>query len=132
MEGRDMNIKVGEENNGNHVLFPSEQGKEDYPEENDLLVELGEEIDTYFPNYVGYIGEGFYQTNELKNMTTEIPIEVFGEPDVMVFTQYLYSLVEKLFPDSYDVQVKMQSCERMESFIYKEAGSDEPVIHIFH
>src|SRR5699024_5447857 len=102
------------------------------PEENDLLVELGEEIDTYFPNYVGYIGEGFYENNELKKMTIEIPIEFYGESEVIGFTQYLYSLVVNLFPDNYDVDVKIQSYERMESFIYKEAESDETVIHIFH
>jgi len=132
VEGSDMKIKDWEEINENHVLFPSEQGKEDYPEENDLLIEFGEEIDTYFPNYVGYIGEGFYENNELKKMKIEIPIEFYGESEVIGFTQYLYSLVEKMFPNNYDVEIKIQSEERMESFISKEAGSDEPVIHIFH
>lgn len=131
VEESDMLIKEWEEVNEAYVLFPSSEGKNDYPDENDLLKEFGEEINTYFPNYVGYIGEGFYENGKLNNMTIEIPIEFTGESEVIGFTQYVYGLVKKMIPNDYDIEVSVKSEGRVESFIQRGKGSEEPYIHIF-
>ncbi|HEX6594096.1 MAG TPA: CamS family sex pheromone protein [Bacillota bacterium] len=119
---------IGEE----YMLFPSGQGEKKYFDDNQLVESFGDEIAQYFPNYVGVVGEGFYVDQELKKLTLEVPIEFYGKGEVLGFTQYIYGLVTEMFKDYYDLEIKITSTEKMESFIFREAGEKEPTVHIFH
>lgn len=114
-----------------HVLFPSDHAEDMYFDTHDVLEAFGEEIANYFPNYVGYIGQGFYIDEELKRLTIEIPIEFHGSSEVVGFTQYTYGLIKNSFTGDYDFEVKITSNQDIESVIYREA-EDEPEVHIFH
>ncbi|CDQ41721.1 MULTISPECIES: CamS family sex pheromone protein [Virgibacillus] len=114
------------------ILFPSDEGKEKYYEDQEIVNSFGKEIANYFPNYVGVIGEGFYVNEELQKMTIEIPIEFYGKGEVVGFTQYAYGLVQDMFADYYDLEIKITSSDKLESIIYREAGSDKPTVHVFH
>lgn len=132
VEKNDMLIKDWETIDEEYVLFPSEQARKEYADDYEILKDFGEAIDQYFPNYVGYIGEGFYVNEKLKKLTIEIPIEFYGESEVVGFTQYMYGIVQNTFSNYYDLEIKVKSDNRIESFIYQEANSDKPFIHIFH
>lgn len=119
--------KIDEKN----VLFPSEEAKSDHVEDYEVLQKFGLDIAEYFPNYVGYIGKGFYNKGNLQKLTIEIPIELYSAGEVIGFTQYVYGVVLKNFPDQYDIEITISSANRVESFIYREAGKEEPVVHIF-
>ncbi|WP_342447733.1 CamS family sex pheromone protein [Lentibacillus salicampi] len=118
---------VHEEN----VLFPSDEGEEKYHDTHQLVQNFGTRVEEYFPNYVGVIGEGFYMNEELQKLTLEIPLEFYGKGEVTGFTQYAYGLVQEMFQDYYELEVKIKSNEKMESLIYREAGDDEATVHIF-
>lgn len=118
--------------NEEYVLFPSNHAKKKYFDDAEIVSSFGKEIADYFPNYVGVIGEGLYVDEELKKLSIEIPIEFNGEGEIIGFTQYVYGLVKEMFPDYYDLEVKVTSSQQMESVIYREAGEEEPVVHIFH
>lgn len=114
-----------------YVLFPSEHAKEMYYDIHDILEAFGQEIVDYFPNYVGYIGQGFYADGQLRKLTIEIPIEFHGSSEVIGFTQYTYGLIKSSFTGDYDLEVKIASNKKVESVIFREAG-DDPLVHIFH
>ncbi|WP_010529619.1 CamS family sex pheromone protein [Lentibacillus jeotgali] len=118
---------VNEEN----VLFPSEEGEEKYADTQKLVQNFGTRIEEYFPDYVGVIGEGFYIDEELQQLTLEIPLEFNGKGEVIGFTQYTYGLVEEMFQDYYDLEVKIKSNQKMESLIYRNAGDDEATVHVY-
>lgn len=118
---------VNEEN----VLFPSDEGKEKYYDTQQLVQNFASRIEEYFPNYVGVIGNGFYIDEELKKLTLEIPLEFYGKGEIIGFTQYTYGLVEEMFQDYYELEVKIKSNEKMEGLIYREAGDDEVTVHVY-
>lgn len=128
----DMMIGEWEPIHEKYVLFPSDEAKENYLEDYDIISSFGDDISQYFPNYVGYIGEGFYINDELKKLTIEVPIEFYGSGEVVGFTQYAYGIVKGLFPNRYDLEIKVVSSQKIESFIYREAGEEDPSVHIFH
>ncbi|RDW20226.1 hypothetical protein CWR48_05860 [Oceanobacillus arenosus] len=115
-----------------YVLFPSAEGQKNYIDDHEIVTSFGNEIAKFFPNYVGIIGEGFYVNKELQELTIEIPIEFYGESEIIGFTQYAYGLVQNMFPNYYDIEVNVTSINGNESLIYREAGEDTPIVHIFH
>ncbi|WP_174615856.1 CamS family sex pheromone protein [Virgibacillus ihumii] len=132
VKGGDKKINEWEKIQEDYVLFPSDFAEEHHFDDKQLIDDFAAEIADYFPNYVGVIGNGFYIKNELKKLTLEIPIEFYGKGEVIGFTQYTYGLVKEMFPDYYDLEIKIKSNERLESFIYRKAGSNKPEVHILH
>ncbi|WP_249871764.1 CamS family sex pheromone protein [Oceanobacillus saliphilus] len=118
---------VNEEN----ILFPSDEGREKYYEDQEIVSSFGNEIAQFFPNYVGLIGEGFYIDEDLQKLTIEVPLEFYGKAEVLGFTQYAYSLVQEMFPNYYDLEIKIISSQKMESLIFRNAGDESPTVHIF-
>src|SRR5699024_12042688 len=73
---------------------------------------FGEKVATYFPNYVGVAGTGFYVDENLQKLSLELPIEFFGQAEVIGFTQYVYGQVKEIFPNDYDIEVTISSRDR--------------------
>ncbi|GAA0598687.1 CamS family sex pheromone protein [Virgibacillus siamensis] len=132
VKGGDSKINEWEKIKEDYVLFPSDFAQENHFDDKQLIDDFAADVAEYFPNYVGVIGKGFYIKNELQKLTLEIPIEFYGKGEVIGFTQYTYGLVKEMFPDYYDLEIKIKSNKRLESFIYREAGSNKPEVHILH
>lgn len=77
------------------------------------------------------IANGFYVDNELQQVSIDIPIQFRSQSEVVGFTQYVYGLVVEMFPDHYDVEVKINSMDQQESLIVQQAGKEEPFVHIY-
>ncbi|MBP1970415.1 protein involved in sex pheromone biosynthesis [Virgibacillus natechei] len=114
------------------VLFPSDEGRDKYFEDHEIVSNFGDEIAEFFPNYTGIIGEGFYIDGQLQKLTIEIPLQFFGSAEVTGFTQFAYGLVQEMFADYYDLEINITSSDKVESLIYREAGEDMPNVHIYH
>lgn len=117
--------------NERNILFPSSVASSEYTDDNEIINSFGNEIALFFPNYVGYIGRGFYINDELQKLTIEVPLEFYGKAEVIGFTQYAYSLVQDTFSKNYALEIKVTSSEGMESIIIRDAGEDETKVHIF-
>ncbi|SEQ46086.1 CamS family sex pheromone protein [Piscibacillus halophilus] len=117
--------------NENHVLFPSNEAETDYYDQYEIMNEFTQEVQDFFPNYTGVIGRGFYSNNELRKMSINIPIEFYGQQEVVAFSQHLYSLVMEYFPNTYDVEVTVESPNKQEALIFRNAGQEEPSVHIY-
>jgi protein involved in sex pheromone biosynthesis len=119
---------VGEE----HILFPSDEGREKYFDDHEVVSSFGTEIAEYFPNYVGIIGEGFYIDEELQRLSIEIPIEFYGKAEVIGFTQFTYELVQEMFENYFELEIKITSSNQVESLIYRAPEAESPTVHILH
>ncbi|UFT99925.1 CamS family sex pheromone protein [Radiobacillus kanasensis] len=121
-----------EEINEKHVLFPSDEASENYKEDANNLSFFEQDIAEYFPNYTSVIGKGFYVNDELQKLTIEIPIQFNGKAEVVGFSQYVYGLVVEGFQPHYDLEINITSGDQQESLITREAGEEEPQVHIYH
>lgn len=131
VKGSDMSIDEWESIEEDYILFPSDEAEEKYFDDSQMISNFTNEVAQFFPNYIGVIGEGFYVNEELKKLTLDIPIEFYGKGEVIGFTQYAYGLVKEIFPNYFDVEIKITSSKKVESFIYREAGEENPTVHIF-
>lgn len=127
----DMMIGEWESINEKNVLFPSDEAQKNYIEDYEVISNFAEEISSFFPNYVGYVGKGFYVNEDLKKLTIDIPIEFYGSAEVIGFTQYIYGIANGMFSNRYDLEIKVKSSQKIESVLYREAGEEDLVVHIF-
>lgn len=115
-----------------HILFPSDKAKDKYNDDYHKVKTFSEKVASYFPNYVGIAGEGFYIDKNLTRLSIEVPIEFFGKGEIIGFTQYAYGQLKEIFPNHYDIEIAVTSSDGAESLIYRKAGADEPKVHIYH
>ncbi|MFZ3577823.1 CamS family sex pheromone protein [Virgibacillus sp. DJP39] len=132
VKGSDMSIGDWDSIQEEHVLFPSDKASTKYSDNAQLISSFTNEVAQFFPNYTGVIGEGFYMNEELMKLTLEVPIEFYGKGEVIGFSQYAYGLVKEMFPNDFDLEIKVTSSEKVESLIYRRAGVEDPTVHILH
>lgn len=130
VDGGETEISDWESVDEEYILFPSDKGEEKYLDDHDTVMNFGNEVRKFFPNYVGIVGEGFYIDEQLQRLKIEIPIEFFGEGEVIGFSQYLYGLVQEIFADYYDLEIQVTSNNEVQSLIFQEAGDDEPTVRM--
>ncbi|PFJ16429.1 hypothetical protein COD67_13710 [Bacillus cereus] len=118
--------------NEKYYLFPSEQAKTDNKREDLARVSnFKAKLSDYFQgDYTAVIGTGMYKDDELKEMKLDIPVQFSGEVEIIGFTQYVAGLVMEYFPNYMKVQVTIESVERPEAIIIREAKQDEPLVKI--
>ncbi|WP_368901399.1 CamS family sex pheromone protein [Oceanobacillus oncorhynchi] len=131
VDGGSSSIDGWEDVEEENILFPSDEGQEKYYDDQELVTSFGNEIRDFFPNYVGMVGEGFYIDEELQKLRIDVPIEFYGKGEVIGFTQYVYGLIEDMFPNYYDIEVNITSSQKTESLLYRNAGEDEIQVHIY-
>ncbi|WP_028784686.1 CamS family sex pheromone protein [Thalassobacillus devorans] len=117
--------------NEDYILFPSSEAEEKHFEDSQLIGEFRNEVSKYFPNFVGFVGEGFYVEDKLREISIEIPIQFYSKTEVIGFTQYVYGLVMEMFNKGYTIEVKIHSNNKPESLIVKKRGEEEPSVHIY-
>ncbi|KGX90226.1 hypothetical protein N781_08245 [Pontibacillus halophilus JSM 076056 = DSM 19796] len=114
-----------------YILFPSSEAEKEHFDDAQLINSFEDEINNYFPNYVGVIGKGFYKDDELQEMKIDIPIEFQGKAEVIGFTQYVYGLIKETFPNYFHIEVNIESSYGQESLIVREPGESDPYVHIY-
>lgn len=120
--------KIDEKN----VLFPSDDAEENYPDESQYISAFTTKVASFFPNYTGMVGRGFYQDDELKKLTIDIPIQFEGNAEVVAFTQYAYSQIMDIFPNYYDLEINITSNDQTEAIITREHDTKEPEVYILN
>ncbi len=114
-----------------YILFPSNEADRNYPNEANIMADFTSQVREFFPDYVGVIGKGFYVDDELRELVIEVPIEFKGKGEVVGFTQYAYGLIMENFQNHYDIEINVQSTDKQEALLYREAGQDEPEVYIY-
>ena len=113
-----------------YVLFPSPENDEKYRDTDTAFRNFKQAIDDYFPSFINVIGRGLYTNNTLNSLQIEIPIQFFGKSETIGFAQYLTGLIPKYLPDV-PIEISITSINGPEALIVKEAGKEEPYVHIY-
>ena len=132
IKGGSQTVGNWEEIDEEYVLFPSTAGRDIDPNLSSIIDEFKSDLADYFPNFVGVIGEGFYQNGDIRQLILEIPIEFYGQAEVTGFTQYVYGLVMDSFQVHYDLEIHIKSNDRQESLLVRDAGEEDLSVHIYH
>jgi protein involved in sex pheromone biosynthesis len=114
-----------------HYVFPSSEALANYRDDATRMLNFKSDIDEYFPNYTGVIGKGFYRDEQLAELTIEIPMQFYGKAEVIGFTQYVTGLIMEHFQNYFTVRCYISSISGQEAIIIREAGKEEPYVHIY-
>lgn len=114
-----------------YILFPSEQAQKDHRDDLTFFQNFKQDVETYFPNFNGVVGKGFYLDGQLQELNINIPIQFYGKAEAIGFTQYVTGLVMEHFPSYVSVQVNISSVMGPEALIVKKPDQDEPFVHIY-
>ncbi len=116
--------------NEKYVIYPNNDSQ--YKTENAAFSKFQNDIEEYFPNFNGVIGKGFYINNKLRSLSIEMKIQFYGATEVIGFSQYVAGKVMDRFKDTNQaVQVSITSANGEEALIVRDAGQDEPFVHIY-
>ncbi|MGL4819522.1 MAG: CamS family sex pheromone protein [Bacilli bacterium] len=116
--------------NEEYVLFPSKVASNEYRENSAVFNNFKKDIEDYFPNYTGVIGEGYYVNNQLVRLEISIPIQFYSRSEIIGFTQYVTGLVMEHFPNYIEVSVAINSSRGEESIIVRKQDAKEPFVYI--
>lgn len=115
-----------------HVLYSAKNATGKYADDYQRVKKFGDRVTEYFPNYVGLIGEGFYQNDQLQRTTIRIPIEFNGRSEIVGFTQYVYGVVEEIFQVHDEIEIVIESMNRTEAILTKKSGETKVYVHVMH
>ncbi|MET3575581.1 CamS family sex pheromone protein [Bhargavaea ullalensis] len=113
-----------------YIIFPTSSNADKYRDVNTSFSNFKQDVDKYFSSFVNVIGTGFYQNGTIASLKINVPIEFYGEAEVIGFSQYLSGLVVDHFP-AISVEVSITSVNGPVALIVKEPGTDEPYTHIY-
>ncbi|MDZ5713491.1 CamS family sex pheromone protein [Jeotgalibacillus haloalkalitolerans] len=119
------------EMNENYVLFPSQEARDNYRDDETAFLNFKQDIETYFPNFNSVIGTGLYRGDQLAQLQIDIPIQFYGKSEIVGFTQYIAGRLIDLFPEYFDIEVSITSINGPEALIIKEPDDTEPFVHIY-
>ena len=125
-------IKSWESINEKYYFFPSDEARDNHYEDAIRIQNFKEDIREYFPNYVGVVGKGFYKNDQLQRLTIKMPIQFFNKAEIIGFTEYVAGMVLDHFPPYISIEVYISTVDGPESIIVREAGEDEPFVHVYH
>ncbi|MBY0122229.1 CamS family sex pheromone protein [Bacillus sp. S/N-304-OC-R1] len=114
-----------------YVQFPSTDASDNHRDDLTAFLNFKQDVESYFPNFNGVIGQAFYVRGQLQDLSINIPIQFYGKAEGVGFTQYVTGLVMKHFPDYISVEVNVSSVYGPEALIVRKAGSSEPFVHIY-
>ncbi|MFC4355758.1 CamS family sex pheromone protein [Chryseomicrobium palamuruense] len=117
--------------NEQYVTFPTSNAVEQYRDMDTAFRNFKYNVETYFPNYTSVIGTGFYRDSVLQKLTITIPIQFFGEAEIIGFTQYVAGLLNTSFVADLPVEVNITSIEGEQALIKREANEETPFVHIY-
>ncbi|KYD10244.1 hypothetical protein B4102_0150 [Heyndrickxia sporothermodurans] len=114
-----------------YYLFPDDSTTKAYRDDANMFEKFKQDIEEYFPNYNGVIGRGLYKDKQLSQLSIEIPIQFYGQGEVIGFTQYITGLVINTFPDYIALEVSVTSVNGPKALIVRNPGEKEPEVHIY-
>lgn len=115
-----------------HYLFPSAEVMKDHRSDAEQFTNFKGKVESFFPNFTGVIGKGFYKNGELQKMSIDIPMQFHGKSEVIAFAQYVTDLVaSKFLGDNIPLEVNITSMDKQEAVIVKSPDREEPFVHIY-
>lgn len=115
--------------NERRIVFPLEGMQS---AEGNNFANFRSEIENFFPNVSGITGIAHYIEEQLVNLEISIVTQFYGKGEIIAFTQYINETATSFLPDTVPVEIKLESLNGMESFLYREADQDNYEVYIFN
>lgn len=116
--------------NEKYYLFPSQVANTEQRNDTDRFMKLQEEISSFFDNYIGIVGTGYYRDEQLTQLKIEVPIRYYGKTEIIALSQFIADRITQRFPNSLQIHVYITSTGGNEALIVRNP-QEEPFIHIY-
>ncbi|WP_084253744.1 CamS family sex pheromone protein [Trichococcus ilyis] len=115
--------------NESKVVFPLQSGAQ--TEESSNFDNFKNEVQDFFPNLNGIVGEGKYIDGQLMSLEIDITTQFYGETEIIAFTQHVTDAAGRFLPQNIPVEITIESINGIESFLTRETNSQGFSYHIF-
>lgn len=115
--------------NESKVVFPLQSGTQ--TEESSNFDNFKNEVQNFFPNLNGVVGEGKYIDGQLMSLEIDITTQFYGETEIIAFTQHVTDAAGRFLPQNIPVEITVESINGIESFLTRENDSQGFSYHIF-
>nr|WP_321292896.1 CamS family sex pheromone protein [uncultured Trichococcus sp.] len=115
--------------NESKVVFPLQSGTQ--TEESSNFDNFKNEVQDFFPNLNGIVGEGKYIDGQLMSLEIDIMTQFYGETEIIAFTQHVTDAAGRFLPQNIPVEITIESINGIESFLTRETNSQGFSYHIF-
>jgi Protein involved in sex pheromone biosynthesis len=118
-----------------HVLFPSNTASSNYKTDNGRFSAFNNAVTGYFPDYVNVVGQGYYQSKTLTDLTLNINMNKFrDQTEIIGFTNYVANLINNSFsfPRDVAVHVYIKTGNVQDALIERTANMNNAYVTIFH
>nr|WP_319214728.1 CamS family sex pheromone protein [uncultured Trichococcus sp.] len=115
--------------NESKVVFPLQSGTQ--TEESSNFDNFKNEVQDFFPNLNGIVGEGKYIDGQLMSLEIDITTQFYGETEIIAFTQHVTDAAGRFLPQNIPVEITIESINGIESFLTRETNSQGFNYHIF-
>ncbi|MCC5889154.1 MAG: CamS family sex pheromone protein [Alkalibacterium sp.] len=115
--------------NEQRIVFPLEGMQS---AEGNSFANFRSEIENFFPNVSGITGIAHYVEEQLMHLEISIMTQFYGKGEIIAFTQYINETATSFLPDTVPVEIKLESLNGMESFLYREAEQENYEVYIFN
>lgn len=108
--------------NEERLVFPLEGMQS---AEGNSFANFRSEVENFFPNISGVTGVAHYMEEQLMHLQIDIMIQFYGKGEIIAFTQFLNEAALNYLPDTTPIEIRVESLNGMESFLYRENGQEE-------
>ncbi|MFT8318996.1 MAG: CamS family sex pheromone protein [Sporolactobacillus sp.] len=116
-----------------HVLFPSNTASSNYKSDLEKFNLFKEDVQKYFPNFVGVVGKGYYHNGNLSDLSVDVNIQFMDETEVTNFANYVGSIVNNRLGFSRDIPVHIYvaSNDVQEALIERTASMNNAYVSVY-
>ncbi|EXJ22991.1 hypothetical protein ADIAL_1614 [Alkalibacterium sp. AK22] len=115
--------------NERRVVFPLEGMQS---AEGNSFANFRSEVEGFFPNISGVTGTAHYIEEQLVDLQINMMTQFYGKGEIIAFTQFINEAATNFLPQDVPVEIRVESLNGMESFLYKDADQDEFEVYIFN
>lgn len=118
--------------NEKYYLLGSTDAASAHKTDNNNFKNFKADIEDYYPNYTGVVGRARYENNQLSELDIDIPLQFYGQAEIVGFTQYITDLVGKYLSKDADIQINITTSEGAAALITRSKGDSKAKAHIYN
>ncbi len=115
--------------NENRIVFPLENMQS---AEGNNFANFRSEVEGFFPNVSGITGVAHYMEEQLVHLQINIMTQFYGKGEIIAFTQFINEAATNFLPGDVPVEIRLESLNGMESFLYRDNGEEDYQVYIFN
>lgn len=128
-EDGDSSVSEWNAINEDRLVFPLEGMQS---AEGNSFANFRSEVENFFPNISGVTGVAHYVEEQLVHLQIDIMIQFYGKGEIIAFTQFLNEAALNYLPATTPIEIRVESLNGMESFLYRENDQEEFEVFIYN